>query len=119
MPVQFVSNVPDQKVSFGTPFTLGIGDGAFFGNGLDMQLTAIHDSRCKVGVQCVWAGELSPAFWVRGDKAGTPAHDLVLGTLKNKEIVGPTYKYVLERATETTVTVVVTIVGPGADTEPD
>ena len=41
-----------------------------FDDGLIVNLKEIHDSRCKQGTVCVWAGELSPVFNIIGGGVG-------------------------------------------------
>ena len=57
---------PSAPVSetYGTPISFSISSSKTLDDGLKMTLESIDDSRCKPGVQCVWAGELSAAFKV-------------------------------------------------------
>src|SRR5688572_22663536 len=57
---------PPASAAFNTSATFSIGESMTFADGMKLTLTAINDSRCKPGVQCIWEGELSPAFMFYG-----------------------------------------------------
>lgn len=64
-----------KAVSFGTPFILAAGGVMNLIDGNDIlgsvTLEKINDSRCKPGVQCIWAGELNAELTltnITGDK---------------------------------------------------
>ena len=94
--------------TFGTPITLKIGDTAAFSDGLSVTVQSINDSRCPVGTQCIWAGEISTALsiWV-GDLSSNTSN-LTLGTVNNTRRTSGQYLFVLNSATESTVTLTVT-----------
>ncbi len=94
-----------QVKAFGAEVLFTMGQSAQFTDGLTMKLEKINDSRCKEGVVCVWAGELSPVFSI-ADAAKNG--ELTLGTTNNKEVSRDGYTFSLKSATETTATVVVT-----------
>lgn len=76
-----------------------------FQDGMKLTLTAINDSRCPAGVQCIWAGELSPVFTlVAVDKS---SQEVILGTSRTPSVTVKNYTITLTNATtgETTVTV--------------
>ncbi len=93
--------------SFGKKLTLKEGETASFDNGAVLvALTRIDDSRCKPGVQCIWAGELSPVFSVR---FGTDLSDEVrLGTTTTQMVSKHGYTFALQDATIATATIIVT-----------
>ncbi len=78
---------PDIKL--GDSFTLRVGQGAVIQGGLRVRLLSIGDSRCPKGVQCIWAGELSPRLQVSALDGG-PVQELTLGTStkRSAEVLG-------------------------------
>ncbi len=96
-----------QSASFGVAVTLALGGTASFPDGLSVMLKTIDDSRCKPGVQCIWAGELAPTFQISGGAVGA-AQDLRLGTMTAKEKTVAGYSFSLNDATATSATIVVT-----------
>ncbi len=92
---------------FDVPFTLSPGQDMKFSDGLIIGLKEINDSRCKPGVMCIWAGELSATFNVTGSTIGEVAQEIKLGTAHNKKITKGDYTFGLESATATTVTVII------------
>ncbi len=57
------SEIPTTETAeFNKTISLKLQDKVTFSNGLSVMLTEINDSRCKPGVQCIWAGELSATF---------------------------------------------------------
>lgn len=94
--------------SFGKAATMAINDSVIFPDAGMLWLTAIEDSRCKPGVQCVWAGELAAIFSL-GHAGIEPVVDqtIRLGTVNNKSVSTDKYVFTLESATETTATIIV------------
>lgn len=78
------SEVPAATAAFGASVTFSVGESITFQDGIVLKLTAINDSRCPSDVQCIWAGELSPAF-VFYDVAGT-SQEFSLGTARTAQV---------------------------------
>ncbi len=111
IPVQFQSKGEHEQASFGTAFTMSVGDRAVFSNGLEIGLTAINDSRCKPDVQCVWQGELAPLLRTQSglaEGALGPLREVRLGTVNNQSVVADGYSFTLQSATESMATILVT-----------
>jgi len=110
-----VMNVPGtvQTESFGTPVTFFTGQQKTFTDDLHMTLVEINDSRCKPGVVCVWAGEITAQFQITGGTV-TQSQEFSLGTTRVKSAVFGGYTFTLDDATLTTATV--TITKSGANT---
>ncbi len=70
--------------------------------GITVSLTTISDSRCKPGVQCIWAGELAPEFVISGGPFGTTGTPIILGTTRNTTLTRNGFVFTLVSATETT-----------------
>ena len=87
----------DQAV-VGEAIKLGVGETTILADGATVMLKEINDSRCKPGVQCIWAGELSPLFVLNtGDKTA----EVRLGTVRAKSASSNGYTLNLVGATET------------------
>lgn len=93
---------------YGKPVTLEDGGSTVFPDGLQVTLLAVNDSRCSEGVQCVWAGELSPVLSVLLLDEGAAPVEVTLGTTTRKEAqaLGRTFK--IEATTEDIATILVT-----------
>lgn len=100
---------------FGADVTLGIGDTARFEDGLALTLVSVDDSRCRPGVQCIWAGELSPLLRAEGGQLAEPM-DVRLGTTTRTTAGAGPYDVTLNAATETSATVVVSLRAPAQPT---
>lgn len=101
--------LPNSSLSpFGAPVTFSIGQQKTFTDGLQVTLTAINDSRCKTGVVCVWAGELSPQLSIINGSVGASAASVNLGTVRATSAATGGYNFILNNATETTATITVT-----------
>lgn len=96
-----------QVLAFGSAITVAVGKQIIFADGLTVMLTQINDSRCKQGVVCIWAGELSPVFTVFGGSMGT-AQEVRLGTQTVKQVTKNGYTFELKNTKETSVTIVIT-----------
>ncbi len=94
--------------SFGVAYTLTVAETKSFSDGLGVTLKEINDSRCKSGVQCIWAGELVPTLSVTGGVFGATVQEIHLGTTTHPSATAGAYTFVLNSATETTATVTVT-----------
>lgn len=87
---------------FGSSIVFVINQKVKFSDGLIVMLKEINDSRCKQGVVCVWAGELSPLFVV---EMGSNSKEIRLGTVNNKKVEEIGYVFELKASTETTATI--------------
>jgi hypothetical protein len=48
--------LPARRADFGKPETYALHASRTYADGLTVTLDRIDDSRCKPGVQCIWAG---------------------------------------------------------------
>lgn len=97
---------PITQVEYDKPISMSIGGKVAFADGLGLELKEINDSRCKIGVQCIWEGELSPVLSVSVSSSTLPA--LVrLGTVNNKSLTLKDYKLTLSVATEKAISILV------------
>ncbi|MBP6866188.1 MAG: hypothetical protein KBC12_01440 [Candidatus Pacebacteria bacterium] len=106
--------VATQK-EFNTSLTYKIGDSVVFSDGLKVTLKEINDSRCKPDVQCIWAGELAVVLDVNGGDYFFGPEEIQLGTTNNKTKTvgkGGAYTFSLQKATETTATILVSVKPP-------
>jgi hypothetical protein len=94
--------------NFDTEITMRISGRATFSDGLIVDVEEINDSRCKPGVQCIWAGEIATLLRVTGGTLGTTTKEVRLGTTNNKMVTIPGYEITLSGATTADVTIVVT-----------
>lgn len=94
--------------AYGGTLTLAVGESASFDDGLSLRLDRIEDSRCRQGVQCVWAGELAPVLALSGGDIGKAALELRLGTGTAPARQQGRYRFVLRQATADTATLMVT-----------
>ena len=94
-------------VAFGTPATYAIGDTRTYADGLSVTLERIGDSRCKDGMQCIWAGELAPELTLRGGGLAAP-QTVHLGTSRTGRTQVGDYALALDAATESTATLTIT-----------
>lgn len=70
--------IPTSKTTeFNKTFSLNLHEKATLPDGF-VTLTEINDSRCKPGVQCIWAGELSATFAL--SRGSDPQQAIILGT---------------------------------------
>lgn len=95
-----VSNTP----TFNQPTKFTIGQNIIFSDGLSVTLQSIEDSRCKPGVQCIWAGELTPVVVITGGEFGTVSKSIRLGTALNESESSRGYIFALVTADEKTTT---------------
>lgn len=96
----------ETKVVFGKPVVMRLNDSVTFSDGLLVTLKEINDSRCKLGVQCIWQGEFSVLF---STNMGNSADEIRLGTVNNSKVDAGKYSFSLESATEGSVTIVVSV----------
>lgn len=101
IPVKFAP-VVSQSAKFDTALNLKIGDRITFSDTLAVELKSIDDSRCKTGVQCIWAGELSPLLIV-----GKAQSEVRLGTMTKKTVTFGNYTFTLNSATESTANLII------------
>ena len=92
------STVPTTTPQTTAPLSLGVAT-TFFPHdtktivgGTVITLNAIHDSRCKPGVQCIWAGEFSTDWTITN---GTSSEIITLGTVRNITHTKEHYTYTL------------------------
>ena len=93
-----------KQVEFGKSITMFVKDEVIFPDSLSLTLKEISDSRCKPGLQCFWAGELSFTFSVNTNGLIQEIH---LGTITNEKADLKGYTFLLESATENSVTIIV------------
>ena len=98
---------PEVTYALGSVITLQTGQQAKLADGLIVLLKEINDSRCKPGVVCIWAGELSPVLLVSGGKIGSLSQEVTFGTLTVKKITKNGYTFELQEATPTMVTITI------------
>lgn len=107
-PTPAVNQPPQsENATFGTPFTLAVGEHATFDGGLTVTLKEIGDSRCPADVQCIWEGELSPLLIASGGLFSTET-EVRLGTSRAQNVSASGYAFALNDATTTTATVTIT-----------
>ncbi len=108
MPNQVIISSPGKTtaITFGTPITLTPKQSTTFTNGLTVTLQSIADSRCKQGMVCVWAGELSGTFVLSGQNT-PPQTEFTLGQVTGKSITLGNYQFTLNNITETSATLLV------------
>lgn len=93
--------------AFPSTQTLAVGNSVRFDDGLNLKLARIEDSRCRQGLQCVWAGELAPVLELRGGLAGEKTTELRLGTGSAPEKPLGRYRFVLRQATPDSASIAV------------
>ena len=99
------SITPQTSAVFNEATTISIGERIFFQDGMKLTLTAINDSRCPSGVQCIWAGELSPVFtFVDADKN---SQEVILGTTRTPSVT--VKNYVITLSSVTTEEAIITV----------
>lgn len=97
------------QAAFGSPITFTVGKTVTMPDFSDITLVQINDSRCQVGVVCIWAGELSPVFNVNGfGNEASQSMQITLGTTTAKQITKNGYTFSLQDATESSATIIVT-----------
>jgi benzodiazapine receptor len=83
---------------------LKVGDRFTHGD-IDGVVTEINDSRCKAGVTCIWAGELSVTLQITQNQGEGHEPDVIrLGTTTKKSAESSGYTFTLVSATEKMVT---------------
>lgn len=100
-----VDGVP--AAQFNTPVTLTANKTISFTDGLQLELVKINDSRCKPGLVCVWAGELSTQLTASGGGLGQNPQEFNLGMTTTRTAGAGAYLFTLNGTTETTATVTV------------
>lgn len=93
---------------FAVPYTFTMGETKFFPDGLQVTLKTITDSRCHNGVQCIWAGELTPTFSLTGGDLGKSVTVIVLGSARTKIGTDYTYEFTITNTTTNEATIIVT-----------
>jgi len=54
-----------EKIEVGEPFTCATGKTYHVEDGLSFSIDSINDSRCPIGVLCIWTGDVSLYFSIR------------------------------------------------------
>ncbi len=96
------------QAEFNQPITFSLNEKAVFPDSLSLTLNSINDSRCKEGVVCIWAGELSYQFSATGGDIGTEQKTFTIGTMTAPSHTQVNYKFQITNSTQTTVTIMVT-----------
>lgn len=99
------STTVSTKKGFNTSVSMNIGDSVTFSDGLIVMVKQIDDSRCKSGMQCPWAGEIGTTLTIKSTKPNMNQEEVRLGTVVNKSAMAQGYKFSLEKATPTSVTI--------------
>ena len=94
----------DKTAQFGKPIVMHVKNTIIFSDGLSLTLKEINDSRCPKGVQCIWAGELSPLFIASTNGS---SDEIRLGTVRQASVSLKGHTYSLVGATEDSATVTV------------
>jgi hypothetical protein len=94
--------------TFGVPIEFTVGKEVSLTPGFSVTLVKINDSRCKPGVVCIWAGELSPVFNVSYGNEASESIQITLGTVREKQSTKNGYTFILQNATGTTATIIIT-----------
>lgn len=92
-----------KTAAYDTPVSLRVGMGQEFTD-LSVELLRIEDSRCKAGVQCIWAGELKGVFRVTVTD-GQLTSEVFLGQLTQQSTDVGVYTISLVDITESTATI--------------
>ena len=103
-----IGETPDKTAQFGKPIVMHVKDTIIFSDGLSLNLKEISDSRCPQGVQCIWAGELSPLFIA---SASGSSDEIRLGTVRQASVSLKGHIFSLVGATENSATVAVSVDG--------
>lgn len=93
------------KKGFNTSVAMNIGDSVTFSDGLIVMVKQINDSRCKSGTQCPWAGEIGTTLIIKSTKPNMVQEEIRLGTTVTKSTITQGYKFSLEKASPTSVTI--------------
>jgi hypothetical protein len=84
------------SLTLGAATTFALRTTGTISDGTTVTLQAIHDSRCKPDVQCIWAGELA-TDWIITTKSGNQT--ITLGTTRTNTLTAGMYTYTLVDAT--------------------
>lgn len=106
-------------VRFGAVTTIALGLSVTYADGLQVSLDKVDDSRCKQGMQCVWAGELAPTIHIRGGLAGDVIQEIRLGATTKRSLSIAGYDFMLRDATETSIDLLVDLVKPQSESKDD
>ena len=103
------------SLTLGVATTFLLHDAKALKNGPTVTLTAITDSRCKPGVQCIWAGEFSASWKIVN---GTDTQTITLGTVRNSSQTVDSYTYTLTNTNDdhATLTVIKSAIARGVGT---
>lgn len=104
------------RATFESDYVVAVGSSVTYGDSLTVTLLKVDDSRCPPDVQCIWAGELSPALRLEGG-ALTEPREIRLGTMTVAVAVAGPYAVTLRAATETSATISVVRAESSATTD--
>ena len=107
VPPQPTGKIKPTGSPFGHSQNYTIGSRAFYIDGLIVTLTNVTDSRCKPGVQCIWAGELNPLLSVTGGNFGNTVHEIQLGTITTTATSTTGYTFTLATTSDSLVSIIV------------
>ena len=93
-----------EAASFGAPIMLRVGAHAVFPDGFTLTVKEIGDSRCKPGLQCFWAGEITVLL---GAASNGTSEEVRLGTTTKKTVSAKDHTITLQSGTPESVTLVV------------
>jgi hypothetical protein len=96
IPISFKKGIPVAKVSFGKEFAVRKTDSVVLPDGLVVYVKSIDDSRCKPGVQCIWAGEISVELLVKSSTGLSST--LRIGTVNQQTITQDGYSFSLGKS---------------------
>ena len=108
------TSTPITSLSLGTAYRFKLRETKSQPNRSTLTLTSIADSRCKPGVQCIWAGELAAEWSI---STNGKIETFSLGTVRTPSVTKGVYTYTLGDTTPTTATLTVTkaIIAPAQD----
>jgi hypothetical protein len=99
------TTVTAKPLKLGTSVSFALNDVRALPDNSTISLDTIADSRCKPGVQCIWAGEFGTVWTVnRNGRTGS----FNLSTVRTPSITQNGYTYALGNTTETSASLTVT-----------
>lgn len=108
------TSTPLASLALGTAYRFKLHETRSLPNRTTLTLTSIADSRCKPGVQCIWAGELSAEWSI---STNGKIETFSLGTVRTGAVTKGGYTYTLGDTTPATATLTVTkaVIAPAKD----
>ena len=110
-PTEAPATTTTHTTSAATPLLLNVQttfflhDAKKIADGPTVTLSAINDSRCKPGVQCIWAGEFSTDLTV---VSGAETKTITLGNVRVKTLTSNAFTFTLTDANADQATITVT-----------